>query len=74
MYIWRFQQWIKINTCLIKYRHKFYICGEYMHKLLRFCRRIDSEQIRSRINQPLIAGRFGPKAFVSCVQNSFVRS
>ena len=33
------------------------------------CRQIDCEQIRSRINQPLIAGCFGPKAFVSCVQN-----
>ena len=33
------------------------------------CRQIDCEQIRSRINQQLIAGRFGPKAFVRCVQN-----
>ena len=33
------------------------------------CWRIDCEQIRSRINQQLIAERFGPKAFVSCVQN-----
>ena len=28
------------------------------------CRRIDCEQKCSRINQPLIAGRFGPNAFV----------
>ena len=37
-------------------------------------RRIDCEQICSRINQQLIVGRLATKAFVSCIQNCFVCS
>ena len=38
------------------------------------CRRIDCEQIRSRINQQLIAGRFGHEGLRQLRTNCFVRS
>ena len=51
------------------YRATYNIVVVEAHCYAPQCRRIDCEQIHSRINQPLIAGRFGPKAFLSCIQN-----
>ena len=60
----------KCIACSVDFFMEQYCRGSLLHSSTY--RRIDCEQTCSRINQQLIAGGFGSRAFVSCVQNCTV--